>query len=248
MTSFERLHPAGPPLTAAELVDELRPWDRAHAERPYVTANMIATADGRAAEDGSTRTLGGEADIELLVELRAAADAVLIGPGTIRAEGYDRLVKREERRERRRARGLEAEPLAVVISRSFDLPWDAGLFQAPEQPILVYTAEGAPDPPPTPAPVEVARLADPTPQHALADLRRRGVRALHTEGGPMLLRGLLADGVVDELFLTIAAVITGDEDEPQIVRGGRLPERRTLRLETVLRFGDEIFLRYAVAG
>ena len=61
-------------------------------ERPYTFFNFVTTLDGRAALDGSTRPLGGPADLEMLLSLRAAADAVLIGPGTVRAEGYGRLV------------------------------------------------------------------------------------------------------------------------------------------------------------
>ena len=65
---------------------------RALADRPFVFVSMICTVDGRAARDGRTATLGGEADPEQPVQLRAIADAVLIGTGTLRAEGYDRLV------------------------------------------------------------------------------------------------------------------------------------------------------------
>ena len=124
-------------------LSEVRPQERAPADRPFVFVNMIATIDGRAARDGRSATIGGEADLELLLELRTAADAVLIGTGTLRAEGYDRLVKREERRRRRVAAGLAEDPLAVVLSRRFDVPWDAGLFQAPQQPVLVYTGPPA---------------------------------------------------------------------------------------------------------
>src|SRR3712207_8837716 len=99
--SFERLFPPGPPASAVELAADLGPSPGVPADRPYVYLNMIATLDGRAAVGGTTRPLGGEADLELLLELRASADAVLIGTGTVRAEGYDRLVKRGERRERR---------------------------------------------------------------------------------------------------------------------------------------------------
>jgi riboflavin biosynthesis pyrimidine reductase len=209
---------------------------------------MIASADGRAAIDGRSQGLGGDADLELLLELRAIADAVLIGTGTLRAEGYDRLVKRAERRERRRAAGLAEDPLAVVLSRRFDVPWDAGLFQAPEQPVLVYTGVDAGEPPDVPAPVEVVRLEVPGLTEMLADLRARGVRALLSEGGPTMHGALWAAGVVDELFLTVAPLITGDDGEPSIVEGGRLPEAARLELLSVDRAGSELFLRYGRAS
>jgi riboflavin-specific deaminase-like protein len=241
------LHPLspGPARPVHELVAEVRPHARAGAKRPFVFANMIATADGRAALAGSTRELGGDADLQLLLELRALADAVLVGTGTLRAEGYGRLVPGDERRARRRAAGLAEDPLAVVLSRRFDVPWDAGLFQAPAQPVLVYTgAEG--EAPAVPAPVEVAWLERAAPGTALADLRARGVRALLCEGGPTLLGALLADALVDELFLTVAPVLTGDEDEPAIVAGGRLPEGVEMELLWVLRAGGELMLRYGL--
>jgi riboflavin biosynthesis pyrimidine reductase len=127
------------------------------------------------------------------------------------------------------------------------VPWNAGLFQAPEQNVIVYTgAEGSP--PAVPANVEVVRLTDPRPAAALADLRRRGMRALLCEGGPTLFGALLADDVVDELFLTLTPLITGDEDEPNIVAGGRLAAPPEMELQWVLRAGDELFLRYAARG
>ena len=104
---------------------------------------MIETVDGRAARDGRSATLGGEADLQRLLDLRTIADAVLIGTGTLRAEGYARLVRSEERRARRLADGLAEDPLAVILSRRFDMPWEAGLFQAPEQPVLIYTGADA---------------------------------------------------------------------------------------------------------
>ena len=227
---------------------EVTPQQRARDDRPFVLVNMISTADGRAARDGRSATIGGEADLEQLLELRAVADAVLIGTGTLRAEGYDRLVKREERRRRRVAAGLAADPLAVVLSRRFDVPWKAGLFQAPDQPVLVYTDADAGEPPEVPAPVEVVRLDVPGLTEMLADLRARGVRALLSEGGPTMHGALHAAGVVDELFLTIAPLVTGDADEPNIVEGGRLPDGCELELLSVRREGSEVFLRYGRAS
>lgn len=223
---------------------EQPPQERARDDRPFVFVNMISTVDGRAARDGRSATIGGEADLQLLLDLRERADAVLIGTGTLRAEGYARLVRREERRQRRIAAGLAEDPLAVILSRRFDVPWEAGLFQAPEQPVLVYTGTGAGEPPEVPAPVEVVRLEVPGVVTMLADLRARGVRALLSEGGPTLHGALHAAGVVDELFLTISPIVTGDAGEPNIVEGGRLAEAGELELLSVRQEGSEVFLRY----
>ncbi len=245
--TYSRLLPAGPEATAVELLAEVRPRERAPADRPFVFVNMVSTIDGRAQVRGRTGDLGEEADLEMLLELRTLADAVLIGTGTLRAEGYARLVGSEERRARRAADGLAADPPAVLLTRGLDLPWDAGLFAASEQPVLVYTAQDADgEVPETAAPVEVVRLAEPTPAAMLADLRARGIAALLCEGGPTLNSALLADRVVDELFLTIAPQITGEPEAIRIVEGEGLPEALRARPVWVLRARGELFLRYAL--
>ena len=244
---FERLQPGGEPVSAAQALASARLGGLAGPDRPYVFLNFVSTLDGRAALDGSTRPLGGPADLEMLLGLRDVADAVLIGPGTVRAEGYARLVGGAERRAARRAAGLAGDPPAVLISRRFDIPWEAGLFAAPEQPVIVYTTAGAVgETPDVAAPVEIVELEPCTPAAALRDLRARGIRALLSEGGPTLFRGLLADGLVDELFLTLSPLITGDADETGIVAGGRLPEIARFSLVSVHQVGDELFLRYAI--
>ena len=56
--------------------------------------------------------------------------------------------------------GLSEDPPAVLLSRSMDLPWDAGLLADAAQPVLVYTSSEL-NPPETAAPVTVVRAADP---------------------------------------------------------------------------------------
>jgi riboflavin-specific deaminase-like protein len=242
--AFERLS-TGPRRPPHEWLAELRPHERAPEDRPFLYLNMVASVDGRAAFEGRTEGLGSEADTLLLTELRALAEAVLLGTGTIRAEGYGRLVRNPDRVARRAAAGLAATPTAVVISRSFDIPWRAGLFQDADQPVIVYTNADA-VPPRVEAPLEVVRLEDPTPQAAMADLRSRGVRSLLCEGGPTLNSALLEAGVVDELFLTLSPMLTGEPDALRIVEGRGLPEPARLALEWALRHDDELYLRYAV--
>jgi riboflavin-specific deaminase-like protein len=244
MTLVRRLE-GGPPASVAELLAELRPRERAGDARPYVYVNMVSTVDGRATLDGRSEGLGDESDLAVLLELRTLADAVLIGAGTLRAEGYDRLVGDAGRRARRRAAGQEEDPTAVIVSRGLEVPWDAGLFAAPEQPVLVYTG-AAGEAPDTAAPVELVRLGEATLANALADLRARGVRALLCEGGPTLNRALLSAGLVDELFVTVAPLVVGGDTEPAIVSGPSLAAPAQLELRWALRHGEQLMLRYAV--
>jgi riboflavin biosynthesis pyrimidine reductase len=221
---LERVWPERAPVTPAELIG---PRTAAPADRPYVAGMMVSSVDGRAAVAGSSRPLGGPVDLQLLLALRAVADAVLVGPSTVRAEGYGRL------------------PCpAVLISRSFDLPWEAGLFAAAGQPVLVYTGHEAPDPPAVAAALEVVPIAE-LPE-VLADLRARGFEFVLCEGGPSLNRALLAAGLLDELFLTLSPLITGDDTQPAIVMGGALPAPVPLALRSVATADGELYLRYSV--
>jgi riboflavin biosynthesis pyrimidine reductase len=246
---FERLHPDPRSATAPELLAELRPGDHAPPDRPFVLVNMVATVDGRAAIDGRSGPIGGPADTRLFAELRTLTDAIMVGTGTLRAERYGRLVKAAERRERRAAAGLAADPVAFVLSRRLDLPWDAPLFAEPAQRVVVACGSDAPGGPPPGlgAQVELLRLRDPSPGAALRALRaRHGIRSVLCEGGPTLNRRLLADGVIDELFLTVGPLLSADPEALAILGGPPLAEPARLGLRWVLRHGDELFLRYGV--
>ena len=217
--SLERIWPDRGPVTADDLVGEAaRPPDG----RPWVSGTMVCSIDGRATLEGTSRKLGGPQDLQMLLALRRRADALIVGPGTVRAEGYGPL------------------PCpAVLVSRSFDLPWEAGLFAAAGQRVLVYTqAEG--EPPAVAADVEkVSCVALP---EVLADLGRRGVGRLLCEGGPTVNRALLAEGLLDELFLTLSPVVSGDSGPPIIAAGGSAP----LALQSVATADGELYLRYSV--
>jgi len=227
---FDRLHPRPGPVTAPELLAGLR-------DGPRVMLNMVATVDGRATVEGGSQGIAGPGDRRMFAELRAVADAVLVGTGTLRAEPYGRLVKSEERRARRLAAGLAPDPTAVLWSRALDLPWDAALFSVAEQPVVVVCDEVRPIP-------EVAAAVTLLAAPSLAVLRGRfGV--LLCEGGPRLNSELLREGMLDDLFLTLGPRL-GGEEVPGIVDGA-FPAA-DLALEWVLRHGDELLLRYSVAS
>src|SRR3954471_5967618 len=170
MVRFEQLLPrpdAAGGVSAVEALAATRPWERAPGDRPLVLVNMVATLDGRVAIEGGSTKIGGEGDFEMFHGLRTVVDAVLAGTGTLRAETYGRLVRVPERRARRAALGREEDPLAIVITRSGDVPWTAALFDAPEQRVAVVTAPGrvrVPDG--VRAAVDVVELDDPSPAPA----------------------------------------------------------------------------------
>jgi riboflavin-specific deaminase-like protein len=204
--------------------------------------NFVATVDGRATIEGRSGPIGSEADTEMLARLRTRFDALMIGAGTMRVERYGRLVSKDETRGQREENGLPAEPLMVLVSGRLDLPWDAPLFTEGGE-VLIFTASEA-EPPATAADVQVVRHEGAVNlTEALRHLREEhGVRALLSEGGPHLHDQMQADGLVDDLFLTIAPKLSGGE-APRIIEGP-LPEVVELELAWLLEADGELFARY----
>jgi riboflavin biosynthesis pyrimidine reductase len=249
-TSLQPLGPSGAPHSAADLVTRMGLWDDpGHAERPRVVVAMIGSADGRATVEGRAGGLGSPADRSVLRELRCAASALLVGSATLIKERYATLLDPPQQ-DARLARGLPREPLLATISRGLDprLP-EIALFAEPEQRIVVYTeAEGAA--PSHGAQVDKHRF-DAGGLNARACLRHLrlelGATVVVSEGGPTLLRELLAEGLVDDLVLTVAPTLVAGEGR-SIVHGPVFDPPLGLELREVLRAGGPLFLHYVPAA
>jgi riboflavin-specific deaminase-like protein len=248
----------GAPVSAAQAVADLRLWERPPVgERPRVFLNMVCTADGRASVGGRSGPIGNRADREMFHALRAAVDAVLVGAGTVRAEGYHRLVRDEERRRLRRARGLAEEPLACVVSARLDLPADIPLLADQAARVVVLTpspagvvGDGECGEAASVAYVRAARDGRLDLPAALAEVRTRwGVRTVLCEGGPHLNGELLAAGLVDEMFLSFAPLLAGGaaEASPRIVEGPELDPPVRLRLAHGWESESNLLLHYEVS-
>jgi len=175
-------------------------------------------------------------------------DAVMIGAGTMRAEGYGRVIGDPEKRRRREREGLSPDPLMVIVSGRLHLPWDAPLFTEGHGRVLIATTSDA-EPPELETPVEVLRQAGRLDLAALLERLRHqfGVRALLCEGGPHLHGELIDADLVDEMFVTHAAKLAGGSG-PGLVAG--LPERvREVEIAWLLAESatGELFGRYRVA-
>ncbi len=235
-------------ISVGDLLDSLDLPRRAPSDRPHTFANFIASADGRAAFHGRSAPLSDEGDRALFHGLRERADAVLAGTGTLRTERYGRIVRDRERRRRRTESGLSPEPLACVIARSGDVPTDIPLFAEPEARIVVFTPAEL-DTSQCAAQVDVSRL-DPGELTLTTVLRRlrwdHDVRVLLCEGGPTMLGALLQEGLVDELFLTIAPKLAGGGSAPTIASGPELADLDALALIWALERHGSLYLRYAL--
>jgi riboflavin-specific deaminase-like protein len=188
--------------------------------REVLVLNMVASVDGHTALRGRSGGIrGGQGDRELFHALRAHADAILVGTGTLRAERYGAWIKDERRWEMRRAAGLTEPPVGVTLTRRGEVPWGIPLFTESRDRVLVYTGTAVEVPPEVTADVEVVLLDDPDPDAVVADVRARGLRSILCEGGATLNGGLLRARVVDELHIAIAPQIVGGVDALTVVRG-----------------------------
>jgi len=207
-------------------------------ERPYLALNMIATVDGRAALNGSAVGIGSAVDKRLLFELRAEADVVLHGAGTVRADPLSARVP-HDLVEQRVNRGQTPQPLGAIVTRSGSLPETHPYY---ESPTVIYCTSDAAVLVRGPL-VEVCRVASVVA--AVGDLGRRGARRVLCEGGATLNAALLEAGLVDDIFLTIAPKLIGGQDPLTIVTGGNLGIV-PLELRSLVEIEGELFLRYAV--
>ena len=243
--TLNRLFPRPGETTAEDLAAALDLNSRAPAERPYVIANMVSSLDGRAALDGQTRGLSSAEDRKLFHLLRASGDALLVGAGTARTERYGEAVKNDELRAARERHGLDPVQPTVIVSGRLLLPSDLPLLQEPGAPVIVATAadhelEGVE------ADVEYERTGDDL-RLLLARLRsEHGIRSLVCEGGPTLLSYLLAAGLVDEFFLSIAPKLAGGGLEPTITNGPQLPEPAAAELVWLCESDGELFTRWRI--
>lgn len=222
---LRRLFPDPATTTVDEAASGLRFSERAPADRPFVAVNMVSSADGKATLAGRTAPMSAPVDRELFHHLRAQADGILVGAGTVRIERYGRVTKTAELQAKREREGLRVDALAVIVTRSGNLPDDL--------PLLAEASDS------------VRLIGDPAA--GLAELRAAGIRSLLCEGGPHLNATLFGEGLVDELFLTIAPTIAGAGESLTIVEGQALPEAVALELLSAHEAGGHLFLRYRVS-
>jgi riboflavin-specific deaminase-like protein len=242
---MQLLYPDCRPTSPAELASHLRLADKAPPDRPYLILNMVSALDGKATIEWRTKGLSTDLDRELFHRLRTQADAVMVGAGTVRTERYGRMAKSEDLRAARKEEGLEADPLAVIVTARLDLPADLPLLNEPEQRVVIATGSDA-SLPDLGEHVVYERTGEDLAL-LMARLREHyGIRSVLCEGGPTLNSYLLAAGLVDELWLTLNPKLAGGAAALTIVAGRELVEPLELEPVSIAEGGGDLFTRWRV--
>ena len=168
---------------------------------PLLTFKAAVSLDGKvAAAGGDARWISSPESRRVVHRMRAAADAVMVGAGTVRRD--DPLLT---------ARDADGpDPVRVVVSRGGDLAPDALVVQtARETPtiLLTETIDGAAAQALRERGVEVVQAGG--LHDGLAALARRGLLEILFEGGPTLAGALLADGLIDRFIVFVAPLVVG---------------------------------------
>src|SRR5215831_3552537 len=114
------------------------------AHRPHTIVSCAVSLDGYL-DDASDRRLilSGQEDLDEVDRLRAAADAILVGAGTIRADNPRLLVRDNARVAAREAEGRPPHPLRVTVTGTGDLDPAARFFTGPGIPLVYAPAAAA---------------------------------------------------------------------------------------------------------
>jgi len=222
---------------------------------PEVSANLALSIDGKIAARGKgPSAFTSTRDRRRMLELRAEADAIMVGRGTIEADDMPLRLPSLKLRARRTRAGKSAEPLRVIFSNSGRLRKNLRLFGG-GAPIVVFTTEAMPAA--TRRWLEkvadvrtAARGPKVDVRKALALLARDyGVRSALCEGGGELLRSFVDAGVVRKLYITFAPVVIGGAVAPTLLGPARTSLLRRsvpLRLEKFWREGTDAFACYGL--
>jgi len=223
-------------------------------DRPFVGINMAMTADGKitsAAREEPAFT--SRLDKKTMDRLRAEADAVLVGAGTLRADDPPLHVRDPEMQAYRRSLGKPDGLINVLVTASAAIDPASRFFaEGPVEGRIVATVQDAP-----------AERLEKLAKHAevwtvgrgsvhlpdlLSRLKARGIDRLLVEGGGELNWGFVRDDLVDELYVTLAPALLGGRSAPTLCEGEglKMAERKRLTLVSAEIVDGEIFCRYSV--
>lgn len=237
---------------------------------PFVVGNFVTTLDGVVALNEPGHMSGGDIsgfnhhDRMVMGLLRAIADAVIVGAGTLRSAPRHRWTAQHiypalsaAYQQLRSNLGKPTPPLNVIVSARGNISLDLPVFQSGEVPVLIVTTSAGEQrirAQHLPKSVQLSSVPSAGSLSARAILEAvshaQQSELILVEGGPQLMGDFLAEKYLDELFLTLAPQIAGRDgsmERPGLVSGKRFAPEHPLwgTLIGVKRSESHLFLRYA---
>ncbi len=254
---FARLAESGIEVAEGVLEDEARRLNETYlcwraTGRPFVTLKMALSLDGKMATGvGDSRWISGEASRLRVHRMRAGADAVMIGAGTLLADDPQLNA---------RLAGEPAcrQPRRVIVDGRLRTPPESKVLVSPGGKVMLFTRKDAPEERAVrlrDAGAEVIRVplsGDRVDLEAvLADLGKREVTSLLVEGGPALLSSFLCGRLADRATVFIAPIFIGGSAGPAPFAGGgsaRVADALRLAEIEVERLGDDVMVTGLLPG
>lgn len=218
----------------------------------HVFVNVAVSADGKLSTRRREQVrISGPDDFARVDRLRADADAVLVGIGTVLADDPHLVVDDPSLRTEREDRGEPPTPARVVVDSRGRTPTDARILDdaATTYVVVADAATGERRRALDAAGAEVVVAGDERValDAALPELESRGIGSLMIEGGGEIIHSLFAAGLVDELSVYVGSLVIGGREAPTLADGeGFVDSVPTLTLESVRRLDDGVLLEYAV--
>ena len=221
---------------------------------PWTTVILAMSADGKIADSHKNAArFTTKADFNHLETQIALTDAVIFGAGTLRAYGTTLSVSNPKLLQDRQKRNQPSQPLQVVCSASGNLDQNWRFFSQGIPRLLLTTTEGAKKWSSLSLNLfQQILIADSQDnqqinwQKAFPQLREIGCEKIAILGGGELVSSLLAENLINELWLTISPTLIGGNKAPTPVGGEGLFPFKSLQLIEVKQVEQEVFLHYLV--
>lgn len=209
-------------------------------KRPFVFINAAMSADGKISTyERRQIRISSDADMRRVDELRAGADAIMVGIGTVLADNPGLTVKFGN-----------GNPIRIVVDSMARTPVNAEAITRKGGPTIIAVSKSAPNKRVNAlrerVDIIVAGDERVSLPELLGELKSKGINRLMVEGGATLNWGLISKGLVDEIYVYMGNMIIGGEDAPTLVDGLGLKEPMKLELLNIERMDEGVLVKWRV--